>query len=159
MSAKCPSKVLSPSQLYTNGVRCFFDAHRCTHGDGTNEGASRYREIALLEHDPPLYTLAPVVMIVVTDVAFMVHRHLLPAGHIVHCKIDHDDCSVLRIWGQDVPVCCVYPPEPAQFARYVVSQLYGCRCCDCAAIASSSLGSHADDTAGQVQAIRDYMGH
>ena len=116
------------SDLYQRGIRVFFDPSLCSH----DKVYHQRRDISQLQLEPPVYTGDPVVLVVVVDVAFVIHRaHAEAVPHLL-AALSFGSHRVLHIWNQKVPVLSVCPPHSYWFQVFVTRELYGCTCTHCA---------------------------
>ena len=133
-------RAVPSQQLASLGVRFVVDPVTNAH---TVASPDHWSYTDVLDVYPPLSTAAPIVGVVAHDTVMFIHSAIAPP--LVQHKLSYDDAVVpTRLWGVDVPLVTVTPPQPKRVFEYLCKFVYGCKCPTCATLTG-------------LEAVRDYM--
>ncbi len=72
-----------------------------------------------------------VILIVLVDTIYPVHKFLLSDFEVFNKKILYDDTFRASLWGIEFDAMTLDIPRPYAFHCFLTHEIYGCRCMDC----------------------------
>ena len=100
-------------------------------------GCPALHEIVTLERvpEPVLSVIRPseVVLLIVLDTVYPVHKYLLSTLSVCERKLHYNDTFKATLWNIQFDAMTLDIPAPYSFHLFLTRHVYGCRCDDCAA--------------------------
>lgn len=118
----------------TDGVSLKCNADWIQHGI-RYLGCAASHEVVALDRvpEPVLSVIQPskVVLLIVSDTVYPVHKHLLNTLIVCEKKFQYNDTFKATLWNIQFDAMTLDVPAPYSFNLFLTWYLYGCRCDGC----------------------------